>query len=307
MIPHTSWTLDTLVERYKQHQRRTRGLRDQTLHGYERLIRLLVRASLGDDPIDPTRFTPSDVVKFVASMTGRFSPRSMKTVRSALRSFFRYLRVEGLCDEQLEAAIPTVAHWRLSSLPRYLTDQQLEQVLASFNASTPGRDRDHAIVLCLSTMGLRPREVADLRLEDIDWRAGVIQLRARKNHRDAALPLPRKAGRAIVTYLRGQRPVTDERRVFVQHRGAHRGQPISSNAVSAVVVRALQRAHVEAPLAGAYVLRHTVATRLVRQGASLKEVADFLGHRCLNTATIYAKVDLPALREVALPWPEVTP
>ena len=93
--------------------------------------------------------------------------------------------------------------------------------------------------------------------------------------------------------------------MFVQHLGSHRGEPISSNAVSAVVVRALQRAGIEAPLAGAYVLRHTVASRLVRRGASLKEVADFLGHRSLDSATIYAKLDLPALREVALPWPEV--
>lgn len=307
MTARNSWTLDALVEQYKQYQRRTRGLRDQTLLGYERLVRRFVRAAVGDDPIDPTRFTPSDVVDFIASMTARFSPRSMKAVRGTLRSFFRYLRVEGLCDEQLEAAIPTVAHWRLSSLPRYLTDQQLEQMLASCDASTPCGDRDHAILLCLSSMGLRPREVADLRLEDIDWRAGVVQLRTRRNRRDAALPLPRKAGGAIVAYLRGQRPVTDERRVFVQHHGRHRGRPISSKAVSAVVVRALQRAQVESPLAGAYVLRHTVATRMVRQGASLKEVADFLGHRSLDTATIYAKADLSALREVALPWPEVTP
>jgi integrase/recombinase XerD len=165
--------------------------------------------------------------------------------------------------------------------------------------------RDRAIVLCLSTLGLRPGEVADLRLEDIDWRSGTIHLCARKTRRGAVLPLPREAGRAIVEYLRGERPQTDERRVFVQHRGTNRGRPISSNAISAVAVRALQRAQVEAPLAGAYVFRHTVASRLVRCGASLKEIADFLGHRCLDTATIYAKLDLPALRDVALPWPEV--
>ena len=116
MTARNSWTLDALVEQYKQYQRRTRGLRDQTLLGYERLVRRFVRAAVGDDPIDPTRFTPSDVVDFIASMTARFSPRSMKAVRGTLRSFFRYLRVEGLCDEQLEAAIPTVAHWRLSSM-----------------------------------------------------------------------------------------------------------------------------------------------------------------------------------------------
>ncbi len=268
-------------------------------------MRLLVRAALGDDPIDPTRLSPSDVMEFIVSLRGRFSPRSIKTVRTALRSFFRYLRVEGLGDERLEAAIPTVAHWRLSTLPRYLSDQQVKLLLASFDTSTPFGRRDRAIVLCLATLGLRPREVAELRLEDIDWRRSTVRLRTRKTRRGAVLPLPRSAGRATVAYLRGVRPTTEERRVFVQYLGSHRGEPISSNAVSAVVVRALRRAGIETPLAGAYVLRHTVASRMVRRGASLKEVADFLGHRCLDSATIYAKLDLPALREVALPWPEV--
>jgi len=305
MTTQHSWTLHTLIEAYKRHQRRTRGLRDQTVHGYERLVRPFVRAVFGDDPIDPTRFNPSDVVEFVASMRGRFSPRSMKAVRTALRSFFRFLRSEGLCDERLEAAIPLVAHWRLSTLPRYLSDEEPQQVLASFDASMPCGLRDRAIVLCLSTLGLRPGEVAELRLEDIDWRGATMQLRTRKTGRGAVLPLPREAGRAIVAYLRGERPPTDERRVFVQHLGPRCGKPISSNAVSAAAVRALQRAGVEPPLAGAYVFRHTVASRMVRRGASLKEVADFLGHRSLDTATIYAKLDLSALREVALPWPEV--
>ncbi len=297
-------TLDSLIEAYEQHQRRTRGLREQTLHGYGRFVRLFVRAAPGDDPITPADLSPSDVVEFVGSLRDRHSPRSMKAVRTALRSFFRFLRAEGYCDEQLEAAIPCVAHWRLSTLPRYLRDEQLDQVLASLDVSTPCGHRDRAIVLCLSALGIRPREVADLCLEDIDWRNGTIQLRGRKTGRGALLPLPQEFGRAVVAYLREERPTTDERRVFVQHLGSRRGEPISSNAVSGVAVRALRRAGVEPPLAGAYVFRHTVASRMVRCGASLKEVADFLGHRCLDTAAIYAKLDLPALREVALRWPE---
>lgn len=305
MPEQESWTLDALVEEYKCHQRRTRGLREQTLHGYERFVRLFVRAALGPDPVDPTHIRPAEVIAFVSAMRGRFSPRSMKAVRTALRSFFRFLRFQGLCDERLESALPVLAHWRLAGLPRGLSDQQLAQVLASLGALTPCGRRDRVIVVCLASLGLRPRELADLRLEDIDWRSGTVQVGARKSHRGAVLPLPREAGRAIATYLREERPITKERRLFVQHVGPRRGAPISSNAVSAVVVRALRRAEIEPPLAGAYVLRHTVASRMVRRGASLKEVADFLGHRCLDTTMIYAKLDLPALREVALPWPEV--
>ena len=305
MTVHGSWTLDRLVEAYTHHQQRTRGLRPQTLRNRAWFAQTFVRAALGADPIDPGRLTPAHVVAFITSLRHRFSPGSMRTVRSTLRSFFRFLRFEGFCGDALDAALPTVAHWRLSTLPRSLTDQQVEQVLASFDADTPCGQRDRAIVRCLSTLGLRPGEVSELCLDDIDWRGGTIQIRARKNRRGAVLPLPRVVGQVLVDYVRGKRPATDERRVFVQHLGAHRGEPLSSPAVSAAVVRALRRAAVDTPLAGPYVFRHTVASRMVRQGASLKEVADVLGHRSLNTTTIYAKLDLPRLREVALPWPEV--
>jgi integrase/recombinase XerD len=307
MLGPQSLTLDALIEAFEQHQRRTRGLRDQTLHGYARFVRGLIREAVGDGPIDLQRLGPSDVIRFVRTMAGRFSPRSMKAVGTALRSFLRFLRTEGVCDERLEAAIPAVAHWRLSTLPRCLTDEQLDQMLASFDVSTPCARRDRAIVLCLSTLGLRPGEVAALHLEDMDWRRGTVHLRTRKTRRGAVLPLPRDAGRAIVDYLRQERPRTGERRLFVQHLGRRRGAPVSSAVVSATVVRALRRAGIEAPLGGAYVLRHTVASRMVRRGTSLKEVGDFLGHRCLDTTTIYAKLDVPALCEVALPWPEVMP
>ncbi len=305
MTLHGSWTVDRLVEAYTQHQRRTRGLRPQTLRNRAWFVRRLVRAALGADPIDPSRLTPADVVSFITSLRHRFSPGSMRTVRSSLRSFFRFLRFQGLCGDALEAALPTVAHWRLATLPRSLADQQVEQVFASFDTPTPCRQRDQTIVQCLSTLGLRPGEVAGLCLDDIDWRNGTLQIRARKNRRGAVLPLPRVVGQALVAYLSGERPPTNERRVFVQHLGAHRGEPLSSPAVSAVVVRVLRRAAVDTPLTGPYVFRHTVASRMVREGASLKEVADVLGHRSLDTTTIYAKLDLPRLREVALPWPEV--
>jgi site-specific recombinase XerD len=229
----------------------------------------------------------------------------MKVVRTALRSLFRFLRTEGCCDERLEMAIPAVAHWRMATLPRYLTEQQLKQVLAGFDYRTPCGRRDHAIVVCLSTLGLRPCQLAELHLEDIDWRSGTVRLRTRKTRRGAVLPLPREAGRAIVTYLRKERPGTAARRIFVQHLGRHRGEPLLGHTLTEAAARSLRRAGVDAPLGGAYVFRHTVASRLVARGARLKEVADFLGHQCLDTTAIYAKIDLPALREVALPWPEV--
>jgi site-specific recombinase XerD len=307
MTVHDSWTLESLVEAYRQHQRRVRGLRDSTLRDYEHYARSFLRFSLGDDPLDPTQLTPARVVEFVLSLRGRFSPRSMKHVRTALRSLFRFLCVQGYGDERLQQAIPAVAHWRMAKLPRCLTDEQLAQVLAAFNLQTPCGLRDRAMVLCLSTPGLRPTELAELHLEDIDWRGGMVRLRTRKTRRGAVLPLPREAGRVIASYLRKSRPATTERRVFVQHLGRRRGESLSGHTVTEAAVRALRRAGVDAPLEGACVFRHTVASRLLARGARLKEVADFLGHQCLDTTTIYAKVNLPTLREVALPWPEVLP
>jgi len=300
-------TLESLVEAYRQYQRRVRGLRDSTLHDYEQFARSFLRFSLGEDPLDPTQLTPANVVQFVTSLRDRFSPRSMKHVRTALRSLFRFFRSQGYGDERLELAIPAVAHWRMARLPRSLTEQQLMQVLGAFDHRTPCGLRDHAMVLCLSTLGLRPSEVADLHLEDIDWRGGTVRLRTRKTRRGAVLPLPREAGRAIAAYLRKRRPKTSERRIFVQHLGRRCGGALSGHTITEAAIRALHRAGVDAPLEGAYVFRHTVASRLVARGARLKEVADFLGHQCLDTTTIYAKLDLPALREVALPWPEVAP
>jgi len=297
------WTLDVLVEAYKEHQRRTRGLRERTLRGYEWNVRLFVRTALGDDPVNPAVLSCGDVAEFIASMSERVSAASMRTVGSALRSFFRYLRVAALCDQPLEAAVPVIACWRLSALPRSLSDDQLARVLASLETCRPYGLRDRAIVLSLVTLGLRPGEAASLCLDDIDWREGTVWLRQRKTRRGAVLPLPREAGGAIAAYLREERPACAERRVFVQHRGRGRGRPLSPGAVSEVVARALRRAHVDAPIAGAYVFRHTVASRMVQRGASLKEVADVLGHRSLDSAAVYAKLDLPALREVALPWP----
>ena len=307
MTVHGSWTVDRLVDAFTHHQRRTRGLRPGTLRNRARFARKFVQAALGADPIDPSRLTPADVVAFITSLSHRRGPASMSNARSALRSFFRFLRVEGFCGDALEAALPTVAHWRLATLPRSLTEQQVEQVLASVDLSTPCGHRDQAIVQCLATLGLRPGEVANLCLDDIDWRGGTLQIRTRKNRRGAVLPLPRVVGQALVAYLSGERPMTHERRVFVEHLGDRRGKPLSSPAVSYVVTRAVRRAGVDAPHAGANVFRHTVASRMVRAGASLKEVADVLGHRSLDSTTIYAKLDLPRLREVALPWPEVLP
>jgi len=306
MEKEKSSTLDALFAAYEQHQKQVHGLRPRTIRSYQFVIRQFIRATLGEDPIDITRLIPADVVSYIESVKSRFRPSSMKTIGTSLRSFFRYLRVESLCDTRFENAIPTVANWKLSSLPRSLSDTEYDCLMASLGAPTSCGRRGRAIILCLAALGLRPGEVAELCLDDINWRIGTLHLRTRKTRRGSILPLPHQPGSAIVEYLREERPQTDARQVFVRHSGNRKGDPITAGIVTGAVKRALKKAEIDSPIAGAYVLRHTAATRMVRRGTNLKEVADILGHQDLDTTTIYAKVDLTMLNDVALPWPKVT-
>lgn len=306
MTVHCPWTLDALVAAYERHQRRTRGPHPITLRTYTYYVRLFLRAVLDEDPIDVRKLRASDAIEFLSATTSVYHTRTVKLIATSLRSFFAFLRFEGVGDAGLQAAVPTVAGWRLATLPRSLGEEEHRRLLASLDASTPCRRRDRAILMCLSGLGLRAREVAELRLDDLDWRAGVVRIRTRKTGRGAVLPLPHDAGRAIAAYLRDGRPTSRARQVFLIHRG-RKGEPIGGPVVSHAVETALMRAGIDAPSRGAHLLRHTFATRLVRRGASLKEIADVLGHRSLDTTTIYAKVDLPSLAEVALPWPQVSP
>jgi site-specific recombinase XerD len=160
-------------------------------------------------------------------------------------------------------------------------------------------------MLLMARLGLRAGEVTALQLEDIDWRNGTVRVRARKSGHGAVLPLPHEVGEALVDYLRRGRPVTAARQVFVLHR-QRVGAPISSSIVKRAVGNALRKADIDASLRGGNLLRHSLATDLLGHGASLTQIADLFGHRALTSTAIYASVDVAALREVALPWPQVT-
>ena len=160
--------------------------------------------------------------------------------------------------------------------------------------------RADAIVRCALDLGLRSSEIAQLNLDDIDWEAGTITLRRTKGRREDVMPLPEATGRAIALYLRDERPKTQHRMVFARHM-TPRERPIGPD----LVRKTIRQAYARAGLAHtrSHLLRHTMASRLLASGSSLKEVADVLRHRSLNTTLIYAKLDGSRLVEVALPWP----
>jgi integrase len=220
-----------------------------------------------------------------------------------MRSFLRYLRLLGVGNSTWTAAVPRAAQWRLATLPSVLTDNEVSAFLAAFDRMTPTGRRGYAIALCFTELGLRVGEVAGLALHDIDWRAGVLTLAPGKTRRASQLPLPASVAGALADYLRHARPPSPSRVIFVHHR-APRGAPLGASGVRCAVRAAYRQAGLDACWTGTHVLRHTAATRMLRAGVSLKEIADVLRHRSLDTSAIYAKVDHAALSAVAMPWPE---
>lgn len=220
--------------------------------------------------------------------------------------FLRFLIAEGICPSGLDAAIPVLAHWRLSSLPRYIQSEEVERVIAACDPTSPVGIRDRSILLLLARLGLRAGDIVQLRLGDIDWKGAWIHVSG-KGRRQTRLALTQEVGDAVVDYLKEGRPRTDTDTLFVRSRAPFRAFA-SHCAVSVIVAQAMRRAGVTCPSRGAaHVLRHSLATSMLRQGASLQDIATILRHRSIETTQIYAKVDVTALRQIAQPWPEVQP
>lgn len=299
------WTLDEVLAAFDEHLCRTRGVCSGTRRNYLRWVRAFLEAVFPDGAVVVVaQISVRDVVEFVAATTGRYRPRSVELAATSLRSFFRFARATDVCADRMEDAVPMVPH-RPSGLVRHLDPESLERLIASLDTSSARGLRDRAMILCAARLGLRASEITRLRLEDIDWHEAVVQVPTRKTGRGALLPLTGEVGAALADYLRHGRPDTQARQVFVLHR-QRVGAPISDSIVWKAVDNALRRAGIEAPLRGANLLRHSLATDLLGHGASLIEIADLFGHRSLATTRMYASVDVAVLREVALPWPKVS-
>jgi site-specific recombinase XerD len=243
----------------------------------------------------------ADITEFVRRQTPKLSPGRAQLLVTALRSFLRYLLHQGKIKTDLAVCVPAVARWSFSVLPKFLPTGIVEKVLKRSNRASPIGRRNYAILLLLARLGLRACEVVALNLEDIDWENARITIRAKGGRRNQ-LPLPGDVGEALASYLRYGRPCCSCRRVFIRDR-APRREFAGSQSICTVVRVALNRAGVESARKGAHLFRHSLATTMIRQGASLDEIGELLRHRSPNTTAIYAKVDLPALRPLALPWP----
>jgi len=285
-----------LLDSFRRFMVEHRGLAESTTNMYLRIIANFLDMTDGDI----SRVNAGEIRAFVLD----YKHRQLKNVAAALRAFLRYLIAEGRCPAALEGAIPKVASWRLATLPRYLPASDVERIIAACDPSTPTGCRDRAIVLLLARLGLRAGDVMGLGLSDIDWQDASLIVSG-KGRREVRLPLPQEVGDAIMAYLEHGRPPVDVTQVFLRTQAPLR--PFAdSSVVSSIVARAIRRAGVTARFRGAHVLRHSAATHMLRQGASLDDIGAVLRHASLESTAHYAKVDVALLRMVAQPWPEVT-
>ena len=287
---------------YDAHMRDARGLAAGTRTGRLRIVERLLVTKFAGRPVVVGELQTDDIRQFIADQLDALGTTSNAiTIASTLRAYLRYRATQGDTVQPLLAVIASPAHWSMASLPRGLKPEEVDRLLSSFTSALPSPRRGYAVVRLALDLGLRGIEISRLQLADIDWRQGTVTLKRTKSRRQDLLPLPTTTGRALEAYLRHERPKTSDAAVFVRRLAPH-DEPIGVDAIRRIVRDAFRRAGIPHGRGG-HALRHTVACRIVNQGGSIKEVADVLRHRSLNTSMIYAKVDHGALSGVALPWP----
>ena len=290
-----------VLRQFQHYLRQERGLSDATITCYTPVVSAFLAECFPTDIPDFHQISASDVTEFVQRQAERITTKHARNVVTALRSFLRHLLHRGAIDTNMAACVPTIATWSLSSVPKFLPAEQIQHVLDCCDRDTAIGKRDYAILLLLARLGLRAGEVVALRLEDVDWEAGLITVRG-KGKRGVQMPLSVEVGAAMADYLRQSRSDCSSRRVFIRGKAPLVGFA-NSIAICSLVDRALQIAGVESPNRGSHLFRHSLATQMLNQGASLCEIGDLLRHRRPDTTAIYAKVDLVSLRSIALAWP----
>ena len=285
---------------FAHHLAAERGLAARTVENYSEAAQTFLAAMPNKVALDWHSLSAADVLRFVQRTAAARSPVFMQQLCTGLRAFFRFLLLRGAMTTDLARVVPRIARWRLATIPVYLSREQVQRVLAHCDRSTAIGRRKYAILLLLARLGLRAKEITSLTLDDIDWRQGQLIIRG-KGRGPEPMPLPSDVGEALAAYLHSGRPATRSRVIFVRHQTPH--TPLAdARGLTSIVIKAMRAAKIDAPRKGTHVFRHTLATQMLREGASLTEIGQVLRHRDEDTTRIYAKVDLTRLRTLALPW-----
>jgi len=306
-IPHQKPTfndspLTHLKSRYEDYLLKERGLSTVTGSRYWPYIRKFILERFGNNPMRFCELCPQDIDRFLVCHARERTPKVAQLMVSAMRSFLRFLFRYGEINCDLSTAVPTVAAWRLSEVPKYIKPEEVESLLESCDRTTSVGRRNYSILLLIARLGLRAGEIVTLELGDINWRISEVTIRGKGQFCDR-LPLPQSVGEALAVYLKNDRPKCSTRRVFVRTRAPCRGLE-GSTTVSTIVRRTVEKSGLNTPSKGAHLLRHSLATDMLRKGASMTEIGELLRHRSPNSTEIYAKVDIEGLRSIVRIWPE---
>ena len=293
--------LEQIEQDFERYLSQERGLSGVTVIRHRPPLRKFLREYGAEGSANFSELTGADITHFVERHAHDQSPRSAQCMCWTLRAFTRYLLYRGHITVDLATAVPSVRTWRFGTLPGYLSPKQVQQVLDNCDRRSSIGKRDYAVLTLLVRLGLRANEIATLTLDDIDWHSSRLTVQG-KGHRRASLPLLSQAGTALADYLEHGRPPTNSRRAFVRSLAPHIGFA-SSSGISMIAASALTRAGLDVRRKGTHIFRHSLATQLLRAGASLMEIGQVLRHQDHDTTRIYAKVDIDALRTLGLPWP----
>jgi integrase/recombinase XerD len=297
--PEPATPADPWLQSFDQYLRDVKGLAWGTREGYYQYLRPFILGLCHSGRPEWSELTGPVISRFLKPELDK-ARAAKKTIVASMRAFIRFLVAEGLVSRGLLRAIPRVRCWRYANLPEPLTMEQHEKVLKLCQDPSSGPLRNRAFIALLAQLGVRGGEVRQLTLDDINWAESTLHIRHSKSGRERVLPLPAEAGALLAEYIHNERPKTLNREVFLVHRVPR--CPFGEAAASYIVRQYLHRAGIRGPRLGTHCFRHTAATLMGRNGATLKEVADVLGHRSLATTGIYVKLDQAALAEVAMPW-----
>ena len=297
LTPH-----DRIFNEFDAYLRAERGLAPKSIVRHLPIIRRFLHEVCPTGADGLGKISQDSLISYIERHAQDWSPKTGKVMCWSLRAFLRYLHHKGLHPASLADCVPSMRRWRLVTLPTYLSAAQVQKTLDGCDRATVMGRRDYAILMMLAKLGLRADEVATLTLDDIDWRASEMLVRAKGRQR-ARMPIPPDVGAAIVAYLRNGRPKSSCRRLFVRTLAPHVGFA-SGSSITWIAKTALDRAGIEGCAhRGAHIFRHSLATELLRSGATLSEIGQLLRHESHDTTRIYAKVDIEALRTLSLPWP----
>ena len=300
-IPVVPKIVERIEQDFEHYLSQERGLAWVTVIRHRTPLRKFLQEYCSKGAASFQTLTGADITRFIECHAYDQSPRSAQSMCWTLRAFARYLLYRGHTTIDLAGAVPSVRTWRFTALPEVLSPKQVQKVLASCDRRSSIGKRDYAVMILLARLGLRANEIATLTLGDIHWHSSCLMVQG-KGRRLASLPLLTEVGSALTDYLEHGRPHTDSRRVFVRSLAPHT-EFASSAAISMIAVSALTRARLDVRRKGTHIFRHSLATELLRAGASLTEIGQVLRHQSQDTTRIYAKVDIDALSTLGLPWP----